>query len=110
MAQPGDFVYFDRVRANEYYRTIHVYTADGFGDEEQQQLQQVIFQLADKGCHVVLSNSTAPQITALYRNSEAQKLDIALHTVPARRAINSNASRRGHVDEYIITNVRRRAA
>ena len=109
VARPGDFVYFDPPYAPmSATARFTSYTAGGFGDEEQQQLQQVIFQLADKGCHVVLSNSTAPQITALYRNSEAQKLDIALHTVPARRAINSNASRRGHVDEYIITNVPRR--
>lgn len=110
VAQPDDFVYFDPPYAPmSTTARFTSYTAGGFGDEEQQQLQQVIFRLADKGCHVVLSNSTAPQITALYRNSEAQRLDIALHTVPARRAINSKSSRRGHVDEYIITNVPRRA-
>lgn len=106
-ARNGDFVYFDPPYA-PLSATAHFtsYTSDGFDTEDQRELQRVVFELVRKGCHVVLSNSTAPQITALYRNSEAQKLEIALHTVPARRAINSNASRRGHVDEYIITNVR----
>ena len=108
-AQAGDFVYFDPPYAPmSTTARFTSYTADGFGEEEQQRLQRVIFELADRGCHVVLSNSTAPQIRALYRDSsEAKKLDIDVHIVPARRAINSKASRRGHVDEYIITNVRK---
>ena len=109
-AQAGDFLYFDPPYAPmSTTARFTSYTADGFGEEEQQRLQRVILELADRGCHVVLSNSTAPQITALYRdNSDAKKLNIEAHTVSARRAINSNASRRGHVDEYIITNVRKR--
>ena len=110
LAQAGDFVYFDPPYAPmSTTARFTSYTADGFGNEEQQRLQRVILELADRGCKVVLSNSMAPQITALYRdNSEAKKLNIKAHIVPARRAINSNASRRGHVDEYIITNVRKR--
>ena len=109
LAKAGDFVYFDPPYAPmSTTARFTSYTADGFGNEEQQRLQRVILELADRQCHVVLSNSTAPQITALYRdNSEARKLNIKAHTVPARRAINSKASRRGHVDEYIITNVRK---
>jgi len=106
----GDFIYFDPpyapLSATAQFTS---YTSDGFGVEDQRQLQRVLFELARKGCHVVLSNSTAPEIAALYENNpEARKLDIAAHTVPARRAINSNAARRGHVDEYIITNVPKR--
>ena len=39
-------------------------------------------------------------------------INVQLRTVPARRAINSRATRRGAVLEYVITNVRtgRRAA
>ena len=111
-ASTGDFIYFDPPYAPlSTTAQFTTYTAGGFGAEDQRELQRIVLELVSKGCHVVLSNSTAPQITALYRdNSEAQKLNIKAHTVPARRAINSNASRRGHVDEYIITNVRKRTA
>lgn len=110
VAAPGDFVYFDPPYAPlSTTARFTSYTSNGFGREDQRALQQVVFKLVRKGCYVVLSNSKAPEITALYKdNSEAKNLNIKAHTVPARRAINSNASRRGHVDEYIITNVRRR--
>lgn len=110
-ARKGDFVYFDPPYA-PLSATAHFtsYTSDGFDTEDQRELQRVVFELVRKGCHVVLSNSTAPEIKELYRdNAVAERLHIKAHTVPARRAINSNASRRGHVDEYIITNVPRRA-
>ena len=110
-AQRGDFVYFDPpyapLSATAQFTS---YTPDGFRGENQRELQAVVFKLVRNGCHVVLSNSTAPEIRELYKNNaEARKLRIKVHMVPARRAINSNASRRGHVDEYIITNVRKRA-
>jgi len=55
---------------------------------------------------VLLSNSTAPGISALYEtNREAADAGLSTFRVPARRAINSNASRRGSVDEYLITNI-----
>ena len=110
-ARTGDFLYFDPPYA-PLSATAHFtsYTSDGFGGEDQQRLQRVLIELADRKCHVLLSNSTAPQIAALYDgNTEAEKVGLRAHTVPARRAINSNAARRGHVDEYIITNVPRRA-
>lgn len=110
-ARKGDFVYFDPPYA-PLSATAHFtsYTSDGFDTEDQRELQRVVFELVRKGCHVVLSNSTAPEIKELYRdNAEAERLHIEAHTVPARRAINSKSSHRGHVDEYIITNVPRRA-
>ena len=71
----------------------------------------MVIRLAEKGCHVLLSNSTAPEIAALYDgNAETEAAGLQAHRVPARRAINSDASRRGHVHEYIITNLPRRPA
>ena len=109
-ASAGDFIYFDPPYAPlSTTAQFTSYTAGGFGAKDQRELQQIVLGLVRKGCHVVLSNSTAPQVRELYRdNSEAKKLNIEAHTVPARRAINSNAARRGHIDEYIITNVRKR--
>ena len=110
LAQAGDFVYFDPPYAPlSATARFTSYTSDGFGERDQRELQRVVFELVRKGCYVVLSNSTAPEIKELYKdNAEAEELHIKAHKVPARRAINSNASRRGHVLEYIITNVPRR--
>ena len=109
-ARAGDFIYFDPPYAPlSTTAQFTSYTSDGFGSEDQERLQQVMIDLAKRKCHVVLSNSTAPEIAMLYDgNAEAEKVGLRAHTVPARRNINSNASRRGHVDEYIITNVARR--
>ena len=109
-ADPGDFIYFDPPYAPlSTTAQFTSYTSTGFGSEDQQHLQQVMIELATRGCHVVLSNSTAAEIAALYDgNADAERAGLQAHIVPARRAINSNASRRGHVDEYIITNVPRR--
>jgi hypothetical protein len=53
-----------------------------------------------------LSNSTADEIAKLYeRNDDARAVGLRAIRVPARRAINSNAARRGLVEEYLITNV-----
>ena len=61
-------------------------------------------ELANRGCHVLLSNSTAPAIADLYDgNADARQAGLRALRVPARRAINSNPSRRGPVDEYVIT-------
>jgi DNA adenine methylase len=82
------------------------YTARGFSDADQERLQKVVVDLACRGCFVILSNSTAPIISELYeKDPAARRPGLRAHRVPARRAINSNASRRGTVEEYIISNV-----
>ena len=108
-AQRGDFLYFDPPYAplSKTARFTN-YTAGGFNNGDQMLLRSVAVLLATGGCHVVISNSTAPEIAALYEREPAvAEAGFTCHTVPARRAINSNAGRRGSVNEYIITNVRR---
>ena len=62
--------------------------------------------LAARGCSVLMSNSTAAEIAALYEdNAEAQAAGLRVSRVPARRAINSNPRARGPVNEFLITNV-----
>jgi DNA adenine methylase len=109
-AQAGDFVYFDPPYAplSETARFTS-YTADGFDAAAQARLQQLMIDLARRGCQVLLSNSTAPAIRTLYRgNGEARTAGLRARTVPARRAINSRATRRGAIQEFVITNLRRR--
>jgi DNA adenine methylase len=83
------------------------YTGPGFNADDQQRLQRLVIRLAERGCFVVLSNSTADEIASLYDgNSDARAAGLRAVRVPARRAINSNAARRGSVAEYLISNVR----
>jgi DNA adenine methylase len=82
------------------------YTGPRFDAVDQQRLQRVAIALARRGCSVVLSNSTADAIADLYeRNADARAAGLRVLRVPARRAINSNAARRGPIDEFLISNV-----
>ena len=108
LAAAGDFVYFDPPYA-PLTRTANFtsYTAPRFNARDQERLQQIVIELAARGCFVLLSNSTAAEIAALYEhNAEARAAGLRAIRVPARRAINSNAGRRGPVDEYLISNLR----
>jgi DNA adenine methylase len=106
-ARAGDFIYFDPPYA-PLTRTAKFtsYTAEGFTNRDQETLRGMMIALAKRGCYVVLSNSTAPEIVELYgRDEDVASAGLRCVTVPARRAINSNAARRGTVNEYVITNV-----
>lgn len=109
LAAPDDFLYIDPPYAPlSDTANFTAYTAPRFGTEEQQALQQMVIALAHRGCHLLLSNSTAPVIADLYDDNEAARgAGLRALRVPARRAINSNATRRGPVDEYVITNIGR---
>jgi DNA adenine methylase len=106
-ACPGDFLYFDPPYAPvSPTARFTAYTTDGFGVADQQRLQQLLIALAGRGCHVLLSNSVAPAVSALYEGSPDAKLaGLRTWRVPARRAINSRASRRGPVPEFLVTNI-----
>ena len=72
-------------------------------------LIEIAVALASRGRQVLMSNSTAPEIAALYEdNEDAASAGLRCYRIPARRAINSNRLRRGTVDEYVITNIRGR--
>lgn len=106
-AEPEDFLYFDPPYA-PLSRTASFtsYTAGGFGLEEQKQLRRAMVALARRGCHIMLSNSTAREIGELYADDpEVARAGIRCHEALARRSINSNPGRRGVVTEFIITNV-----
>jgi DNA adenine methylase len=107
LARPGDFLYFDPPYA-PVSRTAHFtsYTSAQFSLADQSRLQRVVVELARRGCHVLVSNSATRDIAALYdRSHDARDAGLRAMRVPARRAINSDASRRGHVMEYVITNI-----
>ena len=109
-AKKGDFVYFDPPYAPlTETAQFTSYTAAGFSTSDQERLQQVIVKLAQKGCSVLLSNSTAPEIARLYDgNADADAAGLRAYEIPARRMINSAPEKRGAVLEYLITNVPQR--
>ena len=105
-ATKGDFIYCDPPYAPLSRTACFAnYTAQGFGHEDQRRLQQALIAAARRGAHVVLSNSSAPEIERLYSTREAKLAQLRIKKVPARRAINSRAESRGPVTELIVTNV-----
>ena len=109
-AMPGDFIYFDPPYAPvSPTSSFTAYTPRGFSTDAQRWLQQIVIELARRGCHVLLSNSTAPLVTSLYvDNVVARAAGLRAFKVRARRVINARGAARGAVDEYLISNIPRR--
>ncbi len=105
-ARPEDFVYFDPPYAplgpTSNFRH---YTARGFSDQDQARLQALAVGLAGRGVHVLLSNSSADSIVRLYGEGAVRSAGLRVRRVPARRAINTRADRRGPVDELVVSNL-----
>jgi DNA adenine methylase len=82
------------------------YTADRFSPSDQVRLCDTVVDLARRGRHILLSNSSAPEIVALYRQAaRTGDARLRLWGVPARRPINSRAAGRGVVTELLLTNL-----
>jgi DNA adenine methylase len=107
IAGPGDFVYFDPPYAPlSRTASFTAYTGPRFDAQDQERLQRLVLVLATRGCFVLLSNSTADTIAALYEhNVDARAAGLRTIRVSARRAINSNAALRGPIEEYLISNI-----
>jgi DNA adenine methylase len=104
-AQKGDFVYFDPPYAPvSPTASFTSYTKDGFGEFQQQELCDVFWQLHQRGCFVMLSNSNCDFINEIYGQLTKKDNAIKLHQVFATRAINSKASGRGKIKEVVVTN------
>jgi DNA adenine methylase len=101
----GDFIYCDPPYAPlSKTATFANYTAAGFGRPDQLRLHAAVVGAAKRRAVVLLSNSSAPEIVAAYRSGPSRAAGLTLRFVPARRAINSQAARRGPVDEVLVTN------
>ncbi len=96
-AARGDFLYFDPPYDPLTPTASFVsYSADGFGPDDQQELGETARKLVARGCQVMLSNSDTTFIRSIYKGFQIDR-------VKCSRAINSNAAKRGDVDEVIIT-------
>jgi DNA adenine methylase len=98
-AAAGDLVYFDPpYEPMSPTAQFTDYSAEGFGQQDQQRLVELAQQLTQNGVHVVLSNSG---IMAEMYDDAGFYVDIE----GATRSINSDADNRDEVDEIIATNV-----
>ncbi|WP_027416760.1 DNA adenine methylase [Aneurinibacillus terranovensis] len=97
-AKKGDFVYFDPpydpVSDTSSFTS---YSLHRFDAKQQIRLKELFDELNDRGCRVMLSNSTTPFIKDLYK-------DYHVKIVGAKRNINSKASGRGEIDEVLVMN------
>lgn len=95
---PGGFAYldppYDPVSGTASFTG---YSRGGFDREEQRRLKACCDDLTARGVRFMLSNSATEFIKDLYR-------DYRVTIVKAKRTINSNASRRGEIEEVLITN------
>lgn len=73
------------------------YHKGGFGQGEQVRLKECCDDLTRRGIRFLLSNSATPFIRELYR-------DYHIGIVKAKRAINSDATKRGAIEEVLIRN------
>lgn len=98
-AEPGDLVYFDppyKPMSSTAYFTD--YSAEGFGQEDQERLLETARELDERGVYVILSNSGV-----MYDMYDEAGFSVEIEG--ATRAINSDGENRDEVDEIIATNV-----
>lgn len=92
-----DFVYFDPpYQPLSITSSFTSYSRDAFTAEHQIQLRDIFSQLTQRQVQAMLSNSDCAFIRDLYQ-------DFKIHTIQAARAINSQASRRGKINEVLVT-------
>jgi DNA adenine methylase len=93
---PDDFAYFDPPYVPlSKTSSFTSYAKAGFGPNEQIELAAELRRLAGEGVSAMLSNAWSDQTRTLYRGLRRVK-------VPAARAINSDPSKRGEVDEIVV--------
>ncbi|MEZ2238942.1 DNA adenine methylase [Microcoleus sp.] len=99
-AKKGDFVYldppYDPVSETASFTG---YDVNGFNRDEQERLKKVFDDLTQRGCKVMMSNSCTDFILDLYKDYQD-----TVKKVRATRSINSNALKRGMVDEVLVLN------
>ncbi len=97
-AKKGDFIYLDP----PYYplkegKSFTKYHKGDFSKIDQERLKSIFDKLTKRGCKAMLSNSDAPFIRDLYK-------EYSIQIVQARRMINCDATKRGKINEVVVTN------
>jgi DNA adenine methylase len=98
-ADKNSFIYFDPPYHSPNKTNFTGYQADGFGEDDQRRLRDLIIEMTGQGAKCLLSNADTEYIRDLYND---EHFDII--PVTATRAINSDARGRGRVNEVLIKN------
>jgi DNA adenine methylase len=98
-ADKNSFIYFDPPYHSPDKTNFTGYQADGFGEEEQERLRNVMIKMTRRGAKCLLSNFDTEYIRELY---DYDRFEIV--PVQAKRAINSDSAGRGNVNEVLIRN------
>ena len=99
-ARKGAFIYFDPpYHPISDTSSFTGYSIDGFGEAEQIRLKKLCDNLTERGCQILVSNSSADLIREIYSDPKYEIVE-----VKASRAINAVASRRGRINELLIHN------
>jgi DNA adenine methylase len=98
-ADKKSFIYFDPPYHSPDKINFTGYQANGFNEDEQERLRNVMIKTTNRGVKCLLSNSDTEYIRKLYAHDF---FDII--SVQAKRAINSAPARRGIVNEVLIKN------
>lgn len=94
--QKGDLVYLDPPYVpHSDTSNFTSYTSEGFTLEDQKRVVAVFRRAADAGATVIASNNDTPLVRGLYDGFE-------IHSVLARRNINSKGDKRGSVGEVLV--------
>lgn len=93
---PDDFIYFDPPYvALSPTANFTAYARLGFGEADQARLAGLLRGLGERSIRALLSNSDCTTTRRLYRG-------LPVEDVQVRRAINSNAAKRGPVSELLV--------
>ena len=94
----GDFAYFDPPYVPVSKTANFTAYSSPFGPEEQERLAAELAVLHKRGVRAMLSNAATKEMVALYKEH-------GLHVgkIQAARAINSDPSKRGAVEELVVT-------
>ncbi|CAH2573413.1 Modification methylase LlaDCHIA [Planktothrix rubescens] len=99
-ANKGDFIYFDPpYDPVSNTASFTGYDINRFNQNEQKRLKKVVDELTEKECYVMLSNSATDFILDLYKDYQK-----TTKIVSATRSINSNALKRGKINEILVLN------
>ena len=99
------FVYLDPpYRPLNKTSNFTTYSKDGFIDEDQTKLAEFFEDMNKRGAYLMLSNSDPKNENPHDEFFDALYKDYNIERVTAKRHINCNASKRGEINELIITN------
>jgi len=99
------FVYFDPpYRPISKSASFTAYSKNEFADKEQKQLAELFHLIDKKGALAMLSNSDPKNNDPKDNFFDDLYKDYSIVRVPAKRMINSNASKRGAINEIVVTN------